>query len=306
MAFDTYETSDGSPVEIMSFSNGVQSFRSANTVRDILVGAQIYQATAYTITPFAQSKDTDDNNRTMKVGNEFPVIELYNGAPTSASTRCSIWRFHNDDPAKQLQSVWTGRIVAINYENDEVEILLQPITNGTESTPPDTFSGLCNSFLFQSPGCNLNRDAFRHIGTVSSITNGGLNFIIGGLRAQAAALDAIVASPTGPLTSGELDIYWQGGYIQTAAGELRDIVEGNVGGDPDEVRVIVPFRGLQVSDGLNVYAGCDLSRFTCHHKYNNVINFQGYPDIPEVDPANTELPVGTRTSESAFTTIQGP
>jgi len=297
MSFDAYETADGSPVEVIEFSNGLTTIRVANTVRDITVSAKLYSSLTYTLTPFAQSKNSDDNNRTMVVSNQFAVIALYQGAPTSSSTRVQITRFHNDDPAKQLQSIWAGRIVAINHIGSEVEILLQPITNGSESTPPDTFSALCNAMLFQSPGCNLARSNFRHIGTVSSITNGGLNLIINNLRNQAAALDAGVL---GALSAGDLDIYWQGGYIETPDGEIRDIVEGNVGADPDEVRVNLPFRSLLNGGGVNVYAGCKLDRGTCKNKFNNVINFQGFPDIPEIDPANTELPSGTRVSTNAF------
>lgn len=300
MAFDTYETGDGSPVEIMEFSNGATLIRTANTVRDLVLTGKTYGALSYTLTPFAQSKDTDDNNRTMKVGNDFPVVGLYQGAPTSASTLVTIQRFHDDDPAGQIQNIWNGRIVAINHIEDEVEILLQPVTSGAETTPPDTFSALCNSFLFESPGCTLARDDFRFVGVVNSITNNGLNIQVPNLRAEAAIIDTALAAPLGPLSSAELDIYWQGGYLLSAAGELRDIVEGNVSADPNTVRVNVPFRELLQTDVITVFAGCDLSRATCAKKYNNVLNFQGFPDIPEIDPANTELPAGTRTSTNPF------
>ncbi len=300
MAFDPFETGDGSPVEILTFTNGFESFRYANTVRDITVGVQVFEALAYKLSQFAQSKDTDDNNRTMRVGNDWPVLALYQGAPTSASTLVSVQRFHDDDPAQELQSIWNGRISAVNHVEDECDVLLQPVTNGSESTPPDTFSALCNAFLFQSPGCNLSRDDWRHVGTVTAITVGGLVLTIPGLGAQAAALDAAQGGPTGPLSAAELDVYWQGGYIETGGGELRDIVEGNFGGDPDKVRVVLPFRSVAVLDGVQVFAGCDLSRPTCNKKFDNVLNFQGFADIPEVDPANTELPVGSRETSGGF------
>lgn len=301
MAFDPYETGDGSPVEIMEFTNGAAVYYIANTVRDVVIAGRTYIATPYELTPFAQSKDSDDNNRTMKTTNQFPVIGLYQGAPTSSSTYVFIKRYHNDDPGVEVQSIWAGKIVAVNHIDDgEVEILLQPITSGAESTPPDTFSALCNAFLFQTPGCTLQRDDWRYVASVNSITNFGLNIQITGLRDRAVTLDSALAAPLGPLSSGELDIYWQGGYLLTGAGELRDIVEGNVGADPNTVRVNVPFRNLLAGDAITVFAGCDLSRATCAKKFNNVINFQGFPDIPEIDPANTELPTGTRTSTNNF------
>lgn len=300
MAFEDFETADGSPVELITFQNGAQLFPVANTVRPYTIGATTFLPLSYTLSPFAQSKDSDDNNRTMQVPNTFGVANLFNGILTSQSTSVIVERVHFDDVAQQRQILWQGKIVAINHVDNDVELLLQPVTSGKESTPPDTFSSTCNAFLFESPGCNLTRADFRHIGTANAITNGGLNIQVPGLRTQAAALDGVHGGPTGPLSSDELDIYWQGGYIETAAGEIRDIVEGDVGGDPDVVRVIYPFRDLVVTDNLDVYAGCDLSRDTCHKKFNNVLNFQGYPDIPEVDPANVELPPGTRTSTGPF------
>ncbi|MCA8835740.1 MAG: phage BR0599 family protein, partial [Proteobacteria bacterium] len=100
--------------------------------------------------------------------------------------------------------------------------------------------------------------------------------------------------------SDELDIYWQGGYVQLANGEVRDIVEGNYQSIPDKVRIVTPFRSITVGDGGNIFAGCDLTIATCKKKFNNELNHQGYPTIPEVDPANTELPPGSRTSSSKF------
>lgn len=300
MAFNDFETADGSPVELITFQNGGQLFHVANTVRPYVAGATTFLPLSYTLSPFSQSKDSDDSNRTMVVPNTFGVVNLFNGVLTSQSTRVTVERLHLDDVAQQRQILWQGKIVAINHVNSKVELLLRPVTTGKETTPPDTFSATCNAFLFESPGCNLTRDDFRHIGTVNSITNNGLNLVIPGLRTQAGALDGLNGGPTGPLTAGELDIYWQGGYIETPGGEVRDIVEGNVAADPDAVRVIYPFRDLVVLDSVSVYAGCDLSRATCIKKFNNRLNFQGYPDIPEVDPANSELPPGTRTSSSKF------
>lgn len=306
MAFDVYEEGDGSPVELITFQSGPVLFKVSNTVFPYVAGASTFEPLAYTLSPFAQSKDSDDNNRTMRVPNNFGVVNLFTGVLTSNLIQVTIERVHIDDGAQQRQILWKGRIVAVNHVDGEVELLLQPNTSGKESTPPDTYSGQCNSFLFDSPGCNLARDDWRHVGVVSSILNGGINLTIGGLRTQAEALDAsqaAVGSPGG-LSSAELDVYWQGGYIVTADGEVRDIVEGNVGTDPNVVRLVMPLRNLTVLDTVTVYAGCNLLRSTCHRKFDNVINFQGYPDIPEIDPANTELPSGTRTSRTPFAGAQ--
>ncbi len=301
MAFVDFETTDGSPIELITFRNGAIEENRSNTIAPVQIGAKTFNPLAYERSSPSQSKDTDDNNIILKVPQGFPIINLYGSGPlTSFVTLVTIERFHNDDPAQELQVFWKGQVVSVDRAGDEVQILLQPITRGAEITPPDTYSALCNSFLFQSPGCGLPRDQWRFVATLTSQSADGLELVFSGLRAQASILDAAQGGPTGPLTSDELDRYWQGGYIATGGGESRSIVEGNVSSDPDRVRIDLPFRDFNVGDGASVYAGCPLTLAICHKKFNNAINFQGYPYIPEIDPANTELPPGTRTSSSAF------
>jgi hypothetical protein len=300
MTFEAFETTDGSPVELVTFRNGANEANISNLVAPVTIGAKVFSPLAYTRTSFSQSKDSDDNNITMEVPQTFSVVDFYGGVLTSFITTVTIERYHLDDPAEELQVAWKGQVVSIDRAGDKARLLLQPLTQGAEVTPPDTFSALCNSFLFQSPGCNLIRDQWRFVATLTSVSVDGLELVFNGLRAQAASLDAAQGGPTGPLTSAELDIYWQGGYIATGGGETRSIVEGNVTSDPDRVRVDLPFRDFNVGEGASVYAGCDLTIATCHKKFDNAIQFQGYPYIPEIDPANTELPPGDRKSGSKF------
>lgn len=300
MTFAAFETADGSPVELLTFSNGLQNFRYSNAVDLIQIGSFDFEPLAYTRSSWSQSKDQDDNNVRMTAPRDFQVAGLYQGILTSNQTSVLIQRLHADDqPTPELQAIWKGRIVSLQYKGENVELLLEPLTKGTERTPPNTFSAQCNAFLFQSPGCTLAQDDWKFVATLTSITPDGLELTFNGLRVQAVALDTAQGGP-GVITSAEFDTYFQGGYIRLGNGEIRDIIQGDVGGDPDTVRIPVPFREIQAGDGASVFAGCRLTLDICHRKFNNAINFQGFPYIPEIDPANTELPPGTRTSGSKF------
>lgn len=299
MTFDAFETTDGSPVELLTFSNGFENFYYSNTIQPVPIGAITYEPLAYERSAWSQSKDQDDNNVRMTAPNDWPVAILYQGRLTSNVTTATIQRFHADDPAEEVQIAWKGRIVSLQYSGDNVELLLEPITKGTETTPKDTFSAQCNAFLFESPGCNLTADDWKFVATANAISPDGLEITFTGLRLEAVTIDAAQGGP-GSLTSAELDTYFQGGYIKTGAGEVRDIIEGDVGGDPDTVRIPIPFRNFTAGDGASVFAGCRLTLDICNRKFNNAINFQGYPYIPEIDPANTELPKGSRTSPTPF------
>ena len=304
MTFDAYETGDGSPVELLTFSNGFENFNYCNTTQPIQIGAVVYEPLAYTRSPWSQSKDQDDNNVRMTAPNDWPVAVLYQGRLTSNVTSVTIQRFHADDPAEQIQIAWKGQIVALQYSGDDVELLMEPITKGAETTPRDTFSAQCNAFLFESPGCNLTSDDWKFVATATSISPDALEITFSGLRLEAVTIDAGQGGPPGSLTAGELDTYFQGGYIKTGAGEVRDIIEGNVGGDPDTVRIPIPFRNFTAGQGASVYAGCRLTLDVCQRKFNNAINFQGYAYVPVIDPANTELPKGSRKSPTPFAGVQ--
>ena len=299
MTFAAFETTDGSPIELITFKNGALAYLYSNTIQNVVVGARTFVPLAYQRSKFAQSKDSDDNNITLTAPGDFEVAQLFNGILTSNITTCTIERLHFDDPDGQIQILWRGRVVALNRRNDQVEVLLQPLSSGSESTPRKVFSSLCNSFLFDTPGCSLVRTDWKFDGVINGKNVAGDQITVNGLRTQAAALDVAQGGPTGPLTSGELDIYWQGGYIE-ANGEIRDIVEGNFGGDPDVIRIDIPFRDVDVNAACTVYAGCSLTRQVCQKKFNNILNFQGYPDIPEIDPANTELPPGSSQRTNKF------
>lgn len=51
-----------------------------------------------------------------------------------------------------------------------------------------------------------------------------------------------------------------------------------------EIHMWEPIRGgLKVGDRVRLLAGCDKRMETCRLKFNNVVNFQGFPDIPSED-----------------------
>ncbi|WP_164661253.1 DUF2163 domain-containing protein [Tropicibacter sp. Alg240-R139] len=55
-------------------------------------------------------------------------------------------------------------------------------------------------------------------------------------------------------------------------------------GDMRAIHLWEPMRGgLQVGDTVKLLAGCDKRLETCRLKFNNVLNFQGFPDIPSED-----------------------
>lgn len=291
MSFDAFETSDGQPVEFVTFINGSTIVRRTNANRAVTPAAFEFLPLEYTRTAPAMSKDSDDTQIRFKVPGDFQIVGLYTNILTSNITSVTIERFHLNDPAAEIQVFWKGTIASVVRNNAMAEILCRPITQGGHEIPRFTYQSACNYFLYDSQTCRLNSADFDFTAPVTSIVN-KTEIKITGLRAEAVIIDAGIP---GTLTAAELDDYWLGGFV-TANGELRRIAEGNIGADPDVIRIAFPFLDLEVSDLITVFAGCLRSADICVRKFDNIINFGGFNNVPEVNPMDTELPSGNAVS----------
>lgn len=88
---------------------------------------------------------------------------------------------------------------------------------------------------------------------------------------------------------GFLSGWFQHGVLDVTSGAaagLRGVVKRDVA-RPDDTHAIdlwEPLRAtLAVGDAVRLIAGCDKRFETCRMKFANVLNFQGFPDIPEDD-----------------------
>ncbi len=70
----------------------------------------------------------------------------------------------------------------------------------------------------------------------------------------------------------------------SAAGLWGTIKRDWFDGDSRVIELWEPIRGgLQVGDMVRLQVGCDKRFQTCRLKFNNVVNYQGFPDIPSED-----------------------
>jgi uncharacterized phage protein (TIGR02218 family) len=76
------------------------------------------------------------------------------------------------------------------------------------------------------------------------------------------------------------DGYFTGGKI-TFGNEARTIVD-HVG---SIVTIMYKFKELEDNDSVDAYPGCDGRAETCKDKFDNIVNFLGFPFIPEENPA---------------------
>ena len=124
--------------------------------------------------------------------------------------------------------------------------------------PRNVYSPACQHVLYDS-GCTLVKSAFGTAGTV------------------AAGSTATVIN-----WSGASRIYHQGsltfssGVNAGASASVKSAVAGV------SLSLIYPLQSAPAAgDSFTVYQGCDHSQFTCANKFNNLVNFRGFPYVPQ-------------------------
>lgn len=297
MTFAAYETSDGRPIEFLTFRNGLNEYRYTNANNIVMNGAFEHEPLAYTRTAPSQSKDSDDSQLRITLPGSNPVALLYREILQSNITTITIERFHFNDPDEQIQVFWKGQLGSVTVNDGQATMLCIPFTQGTDEIPRYTYQGLCNYYLFEGQTCRVAKNNFRFVSTITGILT-PTQIQVAGLRVQAGALDALV---TGSLTSEELDQYWLNGYCMVESGEFRRIVDNPAGTgsplDPDVIKIPFAFIQASVGDTIEVYAGCARSTDMCVRKYDNLENYGGWPTVPVVNPFTTELPPGSGSDD---------
>jgi uncharacterized phage protein (TIGR02218 family) len=123
--------------------------------------------------------------------------------------------------------------------------------------PKNLFSPTCLHVLYDA-GCGIIRGTFSLDGTVGSGSNSNtINF--SGARAGDAQGSLVFTSGTNA--------------------NVRATVRSVNVGTSYSLMYPVPFAPTE-GDTFNVVFGCDHTQATCHGKFNNLINFRGFPYVP--------------------------
>ncbi|MBA3421642.1 MAG: phage BR0599 family protein [Thermoleophilaceae bacterium] len=266
MTYETSETSiqDAQPREIYSFALAtIGSFNLTSSKDDETFGGVTYSAIAIsrsnaTSVPLGQRREL---TITLPVDHPLTLALLGNGVPPRDAT-LKIQRFHN--PSDTPMQIWDGVVASISTD-DQYARLRVPATIDVafDVRIPILKAGRTCPHALYGPGCQAPRtDAAVQVSTVAGATIGVTVY---------------------PLADG-----WakHGEMVHTVTGERRSILNQT----GTTFVVDVPFTTLAPGNVMNVASGCDGLIKTCRDKYNNVGNFGGHPDLPEVNPSTPVHP----------------
>lgn len=309
MTFDATETGPlGRPVEMYEFVQAGTFTRYTSAATNQFIGAQEFEVLeGLSHTEPVQGNEVSSGEVKITMPSSEPIPQQFRGTIPSSLPTVTIFKQHLNDPGGEV-IVWVkGTVISCSFEEHFATLVVQPPTRiFSRQMPRAVYSGVCNNQLYDT-ACAVDRPDYRATAlVVGSITPNALTLVLTGLRAAAAAIDATLSLG---LTSGELDDFWLRGYIESnvSPAEFRMVAEGNVAGDPDTVRIIIPFRALGIGDTVNVFAGCPHSIDFCERKFKNFVTpgdpstglrFGGFPQVPTDNPFQIELDSGRATQST--------
>lgn len=268
MSYSAQEASQdsGQPVELYDFVLAGIRY-SVCTCAD----AVTYNGTTYT--PLAIERDAiqigpEDQSTllqlTMPSTHALPQSFINNVPGVLCSV--TITRVHKTDTTNELFVAYKGILRSVIFSDKggvaQVGLMSQVAAMG-RNIPRYTYQSLCNHVLYDR-WCTTDKTAFQYNGTGSNLN--GYQFDVAGLGTAKGSTWA------------------NGGYVVMGTDYRLILSQTN-----DTLTLLLPFNTTPVGQSVSIFAGCDHSINMCKAKFNNVINFGGFPYIPTSNPFQVGL-----------------
>lgn len=242
------------PIELYEFQRGATYYRQTSGDADVVYNGVTYTAYPLKRNRLISSSDVSQAALTIATARNNPLVS----AMTLDSTMVVTLIIRRGQEGVYLP-IWVGRLTLVGFEGEEAMITGESLlTAYKRDLLTDYYQLLCPVPLF-SAECGLSGATYRYVGNISVVS--GLDITIPGL-------------------SGKANGYYTGGSVVVSWNTYRTI-EAHSG---DVITLDMP--GAHITAGANcyVYPGCDHTPADCLEKYNNIINYRGFPYIPTKNP----------------------
>lgn len=269
MTYIDYDTSisSGSPSELYKFTYWGTTYRYCTldggvTPFDYLIAGALESFSPITINHSAldSTEEMSRNSIEINVPSSFPVAQLFIAAPPEGVISVTIFRFHVNDLDKEYITSFKGRVISCSFRDDEATLTCEPIF--TSLRRPGLrllYDAHCPYGLYDS-NCTLFRPDWAESASVVGVD--GLDLTIQAL-------------------GGFPDDWFSGGVFE--CGTVRRMITGNKA-DTLTLSVLHPVPMTVQGQACILYPGCDHTLTHCGGKFNNAINFGGFPWLPLKNP----------------------
>jgi uncharacterized phage protein (TIGR02218 family) len=277
MTYDPYEISEEAsrPVELYTLGIGSKTWRYTSAEDEVSIDGETYEPISIERTSIMVSVERSDAVEvTVPALNEFAA--MYIGVPPGVVASIEIQRYQREDTDEELKTEFLGIVQSLKFTNDFQNCALACYWNTAKTgrpIPRFRSGAQCNYRLGASDTCKVNLDVadFEFTGSVSAVN---ANIIT-------------VPGLSGTYANG----WFNGGMVSIPTlGDYR-LILSHAGND---LTLLLPFHEDVTGVLVEVQAGCDhrsgaTGAGDCATKFDNVIEFGGYPWVPPKNPFETGI-----------------
>lgn len=275
MSYDTFETSiaEARPIFLYRFAEGPEVWRFAARAEDWTVpgGAladepeeAVWTASALSHGNVVQSGDPRRVDLALTFPLSDPFARRWLAPRGSTVTTLTIFRGHEQVP-DELVAHWKGRIVSARVEGVRIAMQAESIfTAMRRQGVRARYQRLCRHVLYAG-GCRLDI----------------AEFMMSAVATAHAGLQVTVSA-----AADRPDGWYRGGVLRHAG--LPGFIVGHAGATLTLAGRMPALEAAlddpDASADIEIAPGCDLRRATCADRFDNLLNFGGFPDIPGRNP----------------------
>lgn len=280
MSYEAFEESEdqGLPVSLFLIEYGDTATNFfAYTDSDVAV---THEGIDYKPVPIGREKmeasgGLDNKTLEIDISPKTELIEFYKTREPSQVVSLKIMQGHVGDTTNDFVTVWMGRIISVEHKTRYDRINAEPIA--TSMRRP----GLRRQYQYGCPWalysveCGASQAAARVTAAVQLVGKNVIEFNSGweGSFGKQKFSGGFLRWSDATNNSTQVRTILQVGEAQGGMGRDLLILNGNV-------------QGLEESQVLELFLGCNHQMSDCRNLHNNIVNFGGQPWIP------TENPVG--------------
>ena len=254
-------TESGQPVYLYVLTNDLGTYRYTSREKEVVYDEETYTPEAISHSAISNSGDmtkdrldinfpiTNDAARDLMIGNSEQPSSI------------TVLRGHSTDNDFEFIVYWKGRVTTVVANGASVKMECESIfTSLRRYGLRARYQKTCRHNLY-SESCGVNKEDFK-------------------VEGEASALDDLIL--TIAVADDFDDGYFVGGYIS-----FNGITRRIVAHEEDQItisRIIESLRDAEFPVVIDLYPGCDKLRQTCNDKFDNLINFGGFPWIPNRNP----------------------
>lgn len=260
MSYTAQENSvaSGRPVELYRFAIGAQRWTYSSGQTAVVYQSETYSPATIKRSGIEQGNEINRAGIEIMLPRDNPLASLFIASPPEGVVSVTIYRQHASDSALETIVLWKGRVGGARLAGSELGLKCEPVATSLKRTGLRArYQLICRHALY-SAGCGALKDSFRVDGTVAAVS---------GATVQVA------------VAASKPDGYFVGGMLESNDGARMIVGHAGV-----NITLVAPMPSLSAGMAVRLYAGCDHSTAICLDRFDNLVNYGGFPFIPVKNP----------------------